>query len=123
MHLNSRQRKIYYANLYVFGHREEVNGKIEVTKEHSYPLRSSCKFFLPYSMTKSICTYDERKTLCQANRTTPVRTQSTNGCGESGVFFEQELGPSYEKSYETKTGSFTFFLLGLVAVAVWVFVT
>lgn len=99
MPLNSKQKHIYKANMYVFGHRDLVKGKIVVTKNHDYPLCSDCSKFQAWKMTASICTHNGIRTVCQGNRTSSHETRNSNGCGNEGKFFSQSKKQNYKDSY------------------------
>lgn len=104
MALNSRQKHVYKANMYVFGHRSTVNGKIVVTKNHNYPLCADCSKFRAWKLTASICTHNGVKLLCQDNRIKNHETRKSNGCGNQGRFFIQSKEKSYIDSYNKIEG-------------------
>lgn len=114
MALNSKQKHIYMANLYVFGHREEVNGKLVVTKNHDYPLCADCTHFQGWKMTNSICNEGGVRTSCQANRMLGSKSQASNGCGNEGKLFHPS-GKNYASSHEAvNLSKFSIFILGLL---------
>lgn len=115
MALNSKQKHIYMANLYVFGHREEVNGKLVVTKNHNYPLCVDCTHFQGWKMTNSICNEGGVRTSCQANRMLGSKSHASNGCGNEGKHFYPSKKENYAKSHERlNLSKFSIFILSLI---------